>query len=289
MEAESAHPRGSHQLLEEVLSDAPLETSRDAGEQDPDEYRIRIPNFEGPLDLLLHLIRKEQLNIYDIPVHTICKSYLEHLSVMQEFDVNIASEFMVMAATLMHLKSVMLLPQEKPDDETEDPRLPLVAQLLEYERIKKAAENLNERQWLYRDLFPRPETSLSDLIPKEALADGPIEPVECFQLLVCLKMALDRTTRPTYQVTTPEHISIRDTVTELVSQMHSTEVIGFHTLFPNSEQVKWAREIIRRFLAILELAKLKYIEIIQKETYGPIQIRPVKPMDDLNLSLLEQT
>ena len=104
-------------------------------DENNEDYRVFLPNFEGPLDLLLHLIRKDQLNIYDIPISNICKSYLETLRVISNIDVNVAGEFMVMAATLTLLKSLVLLPKEEGDSQSDDPRLPLVQQLLEYEKF----------------------------------------------------------------------------------------------------------------------------------------------------------
>jgi segregation and condensation protein A len=168
-----------------------------------DDYRVHIPVFDGPLDLLLHLIRKDQLNIYDIPIAQICRSYVDYLDVMQTPDVNLAGEFMVMAATLTQMKSAMLLPRDESDDEADDPRAPLVAALLEYEQFKRAADDLDQRPWLYRDIFIRPPVLNPDaLMAVESLMDAPIDPIDTFQLLLCLKAALNRTTRPPLQIST---------------------------------------------------------------------------------------
>lgn len=248
-----------------------------------DGYRVRIPVFEGPLDLLLHLIRKEQINIYDIPVARICQSYLEHLELLREPDVDLAAEFMVMAATLIHLKSLMLLPNENAE-EGADPRTPLVQQLLEHERFKKAAEQIDSVPWLYRELYPRHLAAIQSTMPVESLMDVPIEPVETFQLLLCLKVALNRTTRPPLQISM-DPTSIRDKVTELSALLDAEPIIDFRKFMPAEPQV---RDVILAFLAMLELARLKFVEILQHEAFGPIQIRTVKPLRDLHPGMLNQ-
>lgn len=266
--------------LETALSDPNAATTDLAR----DDYRISLPCFEGPLDLLLHLIRRDQLNIYDIHIAHICKSYLEHLELMHQLDFNVAGEFMVMAATLMYLKSLTLLPQDEVQSDDEDPRMPLVAQLLEYERFKKASLEIDERPWLYRDNYPRPPGSFSEIVPTEALLDVPIEPFETFQLLVCLKAALDRTHRKPIQIET-DTVSIRQQVAKVTEFLQGSEFMDFVRLLP-AQTLK--QDIIVSFLAILELAKLKFIEILQSENFGSIQIRNVREMNELNLSLLDQ-
>lgn len=249
-----------------------------------DEYTVALPVFEGPLDLLLHLIRKEQINIYDIPIARICKSYLDHLEIMRQIDVNIAGEFMVMAATLTFMKSLMLLPRETAEGE-EDPRLPLVAQLLEYERFKKAADDIDAKAWLGRDIFTRPPSAIADAMPVESLIDAPIEQVDPFQLLLCLKIITDKTTKPAMSISV-DATSIRDKVAQVTELLEHTEIIRFEQLLPQDN--RHIRDVIVAFLAMLELAKLKFIEIIQAEQLGPIQLRAVRSMRDLNVGLLDQ-
>jgi len=258
--------------------------SREAAEKD--DYRVTLPVFEGPLDLLLHLIRKEQINIYDIPISKICRSYLEHLELMRQIDVNIAGEFMVMAATLTLMKSLVLLPREGGDEEEEDPRLPLVAQLLEYERFKKAAETIDQTPWLGRELYARSAVAISDIMPVESLMDAPIETVDPFQLLLCLKIANDRTQRPPMQISV-DPTSIKEKVTQVQELLEQEEVIRFDQLIPPKAE-RHVRDVIVAFLALLELAKLKFIEILQAEQLGPIQVRRVKELRDLNVGLLDQ-
>jgi segregation and condensation protein A len=248
-----------------------------------DNYRVLLPNFEGPLDLLLHLIRKEQLNIYDIPIAKICSAYFEQLELLKQIDVNIAGEFMVMAATLTLLKSAMILPREGGDEEN-DPRLPLVAQLLEYERFKRAANQLDARPWLGRDVYGRPMTTTHDILPVESLLDGPIEQVDTYQLLLCLRVSLDRTERPPLNITT-DPVSLREKVELARDLLAAQQIIDFAMLLP---EICKPPDVIVSFMAILEMAKLKFVEIIQLETFGKIQIREVRSLRELNESMLDQ-
>lgn len=250
-----------------------------------DDYTIDLPVFEGPLDLLLHLIRKEQINIYDIPIARICQRYLEHLEVMRQIDVNLAGEFMVMAATLTLMKSLVLLPCEM-EEGAEDPRMPLVAQLLEYEKFKKAADEMDARPWLGRDYFGRSTEAIADTMPVESLIDAPLEPVDPFQLLLCLKIATDRTVRPPMQIAV-DPTSIREKVEQVTVLLETQEIIRFEDLLPPKGD-RHIRDVIVTFLAMLELAKLKFIEIIQGEQLGPIQLRSVRSMRELNVGLLDQ-
>ncbi len=271
-----------HNHVDAVFADMPKFSAITDGNSRED-YRVKTPVFEGPLDLLLHLIRKEQLNIYDIPVAQICKTYFEHLQLMFEPDVNVAGEFFVMATTLLHLKSQILLPVDEQAVDENDPRLPLVAQLLEYERFKKAAQQIDAMPWLDRDLYARPATT-AEVLPVESLLDAPLEPVDTFQLLLCLKVALDRTERPPIQITV-DTTSLRERVTAVGNYLEEQEVIEFSTLVPKGSR---RFDIILSFMAILELAKLRFVEIIQTETFGPIQIRRVRSVRELNMGMLDQ-
>jgi len=271
----------SENTLNEVFGKALVKNTDDLDRDDTD-YRVRLPVFEGPLDLLLHLIRRDQVNVYDIPVAQICHSYLEYLNLMATPDVDLAGEFFVMAATLLYLKSQVLLPKEEQTPE-DDPRLPLVAQLLEYEKFKKASIQIDEMEWLERELYVRPPGSNADL-PVESLLDAPLESVDTFQMLLCLKVALDRTERPPMQIQV-DSTSIRDKVAQVGELLESIEVVDFRTLLPENPKPP---DIIVSFLAILELARLKYLEILQLETFGPIQLRKVHSVKDLNMGLLQQ-
>lgn len=269
--------------LDKAMNDSTVLPKKDG--EIKEDYRVFLPNFEGPLDLLLHLIRKDQLNIYDIPIAHICKTYLEHLEVMKSIDVNIAGEFMVMAATLTLLKSLVLLPKEEGAGEEDDPRMPLVQQLLEYERFKKAADQIEALPWMGRDIYVRPPGAIESMMPVESLLDAPVDPVDPFQLLVCLKIATNRTIRPALTITT-DPVSIRDKVVQVGQFLAKNEVIQFSELVPAKEERK-ILDVVVAFLAVLELARLKFIEIIQHENFGPIQIRGVKDLNYLNVGMLD--
>lgn len=248
-----------------------------------DDYQIRLPCFEGPLDLLLHLIRKEQLNIYNIPVSRVCQSYLKHLEMMQEVDFSIAGEFMVMASTLIYLKSLVLLPKDETAEE-EDPRKPLVAQLLEYERFKKASEQINARYWLGREHYGRSPLALADTLPQESLLDAPLDPIEPFSLLKAFKGVNDRTHKPPMEIET-DPVSLKEKVASIIELLKSQEVLEFIRLIPD---VPIKQDFIVSFLSVLELAKLKFIEVLQTENFGPIQLRGKRSLDDLNMNMLDQ-
>lgn len=268
------------ETLEHIFSDS--ESLGEETNSHKEEYKVHTPVFDGPLDLLLHLLRKEELNIYDIPIAKICTSYTNQLRAMLSPDVNVASEFFVMAATLTHIKSQMLLPKENQDEE--DPRKPLVAKLLEYEQFKKASIQLDSRAWLGRDLFSRTEVSVDDIMPDETKLDAPIEAVDNFQLLLCLKIALDRTFRKPIEISA-DMTSIKEKVTYISGLLESQTNLSFADLMSPSPRLN---EVIVSFLAILELAKLKFIEIIQIENFGVIQIRPVRELREINYGLLDQ-
>lgn len=273
----------SSETLNRALDSSPLLAWQSLGSRE-DDYHVSIPVYEGPLDLLLHLIRKDQINIYDIPIAHICESYFRELQRMKQPDVNVAGEFMVMAATLMHMKSVLILPREGEGlGGEEDPRAPLVAQLLEYERFKRAAVQLDLKPWLYRDHFPRPAGVGAD-IPVESLMDAPIEPVDAFQLLLCLKIATDRTHKKPIEIRT-DPTSIREKVFVVGELLESQESVEFTQILPSPPVIQ---DIIVGFLAVLELARLKFVEIIQTTNFGPIQIRAVRSIRDLNVALLDQ-
>ena len=270
----ASRERLEHALAADPTAVAPIPTR---------EYQVHLPNFDGPLDLLLKLIRRYQINVYDIPIAHICRSYLDYINRLADPDVGVAGEFMVMASTLLFIKSAMLMPQD-PEVESDDPRMPLVQQLLEYERIQKAAEELDRREWLGREVYPRPSGTFAELMPKESLLDAPIEPFDAYQLLVALKQATTRTTRPPIKIET-DPVSIRTKVIEMADHLDRSETVPLTVLLPMPCTV---HDVIVAFFATLEMARLKFIEIVQHEIFGPIYLRAVRPMRELNVELLEQ-
>ena len=229
--------------------------------------RIQLEIFEGPLDLLLHLIKKNEVSITDIPIATIIEQYLATLDVMQTFNLDVAGEFLVMAATLIHIKSRMLLPMADDEDDEEeegiDPREELVRRLLEYQRFKDAADQLERRELLTRDVFVR------SVAPAEAISAPGFREVSVFELLTALKRVLDRLPKDVVHEVMLEKITVREKMTLLLDQLRTQGKILFESLFA---EVTTRMEVVVTFLAMLELVKVRAIRIFQEEATGPIQI-----------------
>lgn len=234
-------------------------------------YSVKLETFEGPLDLLLHLIRKNELNIYDIPIADITRQYLDYLRLMKELNLEVAGEFLVMASTLLQIKSRMLLPlpaDEEGNEEEEDPRAELVRRLLEYQRYREASLLLKERDLLGREIFARKFDSpdLAPLVPE----DGPLE-VELFQLIDAFRKLLAKLPEAVIHQVAGESISITDRINEILSVITDRKLVLFEELFDE----RTTREfLVVTFLAILELCKLRIVNVVQKERYGSILLTP---------------
>ncbi len=237
-----------------------------------DLYRVRLDVFEGPLDLLLHLIKKNEVEIVDSPVATITEQYLAYLAMMQELRLDVAGEFLVMAATLMLIKSRMLLPpsEDGEEEEEEDPRADLVRQLLEYQRYREAALSLAERPLLNRDIFAR-----------EPLADDPeltqsAEPVRLrvtvWELLEAFRAVLKRVRPESVHEVIADRISLRDRARSLLQTLSVARYVEFDSLF--DEEVG-RLQIVVTFLALLELMKMGAVRAVQDERCGRIVIELV--------------
>lgn len=228
--------------------------------------RVQVEIFEGPLDLLLHLIKKNEVNISDIPIATITEQYLATLEVMQAFNLDVAGEFLVMAATLIHIKSRMLLPltdAEEDEEEGADPREELVRRLLEYQRFKDAADQLERREVLTRDVFVR------SVAPAEEVPAPGFREVSVFELLTALKQVLDRLPKDVVHEVMLDKITVREKMTLLLDHLRAQGKTLFESLFA---EVKTRMEVVVTFLAMLELVKVRAIRIFQEEATGPIQI-----------------
>jgi segregation and condensation protein A len=229
--------------------------------------RVQLEIFEGPLDLLLHLIKKNEVSIIDIPIATITEQYLATLEVMQTFNLDVAGEFLVMAATLIHIKSRMLLPMADDEDDEEeegtDPREELVRRLLEYQRFKDAADQLERRELLTRDVFVR------SVAPAEEIPAPGFREVSVFELLTALKRVLDRLPKDVVHEVMLEKITMREKMTLLLDHLRTQGKILFDSLFA---EVTTRMEVVVTFLAMLELVKVRAIRIFQEEATGPIQI-----------------
>ena len=226
--------------------------------------RVRIPVFEGPLDLLLHLIRENQLTITDIPIAKITQQYLDTLDLMRELDLEVAGEFLVMAATLMRIKARMLLPPAIAEEEEEDPREGLVRQLLEYSRFKEAAQGLGSLESARRLLFDRgAPAQLEDPEARELL------PVSVFRLMEALRSVLQRQVPAVVHTVTAEPISLEEAMSLMTTQLKERSRLLFEEVL---EGFVTRLEKITAFLGMLELLKLGRIAATQEALFGPIWI-----------------
>jgi len=235
---------------------------------------VQLPIFEGPLDLLLHLIKKNEVSITDIPIATITEQYLATLELMETLSLDVAGEFLVMASTLIHIKSRMLLPAgaEEPDeDEGTDPREELVRRLLDYQRYKDAAGQLEQRDVLTRDVFARAAT------PTEEVGPTGFREVSVFELLGALKRVIDRLPKDNAHEVTLDKITVREKMTLLLEVLRQRTSVMFESLF---SEVKSRMEVVVTFLAMLELVKVRAIRISQAQRFGPIEIEAAADMDE---------
>ncbi|CAH2031706.1 segregation and condensation protein A [Trichlorobacter ammonificans] len=236
-------------------------------------YSIKLDVFEGPLDLLLHLIRKNELDIYDIPIALITRQYLDYLKFLQELNLDLVGDFLVMASTLLQIKSRMLLPVEESEEgegeEQEDPRAELVRRLIDYQRYRDAGIELGTRELLGREVFVRPvaEAELAGLGPDE----GPLE-LELFELVEAFRLLLARLpVARVHEVAARETLSIVDAVNEILSLLQERESLCFDDLF-NEEMTR--ERLVVSFLALLELCRIRLVRVIQQSRYGAIHIFP---------------
>lgn len=236
---------------------------------------VKLEVFEGPLDLLLHLIKKNEVSITDIPIATITEQYLSTLELIQSLNLDVAGEFLVMAATLIHIKSRMLLPPGEEEDEEEeggDPREELIRRLLEYQRFKEAAEELEKREILRRDVFVRPSE-----VPDEMESVG-FEGLSLFDLISALRHVLDRFPEERVHEVTLERISVREKMSSLLDDLQRRGKVIFQSLF---EAAVSRLEVVVTFLAMLELVKIRAIRVAQEEREGPIVIELAAPLGDI--------
>ena len=227
------------------------------------DYRVKLDMFEGPLDLLLHLIKKNEVDIYDIPIATVTEQYLEYIDMIKKFNLDIAGEFLLMAATLIHIKSRMLLPVTGEPEEGEDegdPREELIRRLIEYQRYKDAAAEMGERSILGRDVFIKGMTQ-----PEEAGTEEGLVNLSLFDLMEALKEVFDRAPGTAPLNLSTEKFSVVDKINEVMEFLRERTSTSFTSLF-SRDTVK--AEIIVTFLAVLELVKMRMIHIYQSEEGG---------------------
>src|SRR3954452_11122344 len=239
-------------------------------------YPVRLQNFEGPLDLLLHLIKKHEVNIYDIPIALVTSQYLDYIDLMQEMNLDVAGEFLVMAATLIHIKSRTLLPRPDPsqEDPEEDPREALVRRLLEHQKFKAAAELLHERETLRSAQWTRADGPVLEIAGE---APEPEVEVDLFSLITAFRTVVDRAKARPKVYLPAEQIPIEDRIEQLLSRLSETEACGFEDLF---EDVQTRSGLVVTFLALLEMIRLKLIRGFQSGAMGPIRVyKRARPAD----------
>ncbi|HVM97751.1 MAG TPA: segregation/condensation protein A [Candidatus Acidoferrales bacterium] len=233
-------------------------------------YRVKLEVFEGPLDLLLHLIKKSEVEIADIPIATITEQYLGYLDMLRDLNLDVAGEFLVMAATLTLIKSRMLLPpSEEEEAEEPDPRAELVQQLLEYQRFREAALALSERPFLNRDVYVREplERDAEELGPA---TDEPVRlKVSVWELMEAFRAVLQRAKPEAVHEVVIDRISLRDRAQSMLAILAVQRRAEFTSLFPpDATRV----EVLATFLALLELMKMGVLQATQDERWGPILI-----------------
>jgi len=243
-----------------------------------DAFPVKLSNFEGPLDLLLHLIKTNEVSIHDIPIALITRQYLDAIHLMQEMNLDVAGEFLVMAATLIHIKSKMLLPRPETaaaiEGEEEDPRDALVRRLLEHQKFKAAAELLHEREQLRSAQWLRPDERVA------ALAGDDYEPeleVDLFSLLSAFQSVVERAKLRPKVLLPPEQMPVEVRIEQLLERLSETEACGFEELFAD---VNDRGGLIVTFLALLEMIRLKLVRGFQVGSFGPIRIyKRARPAD----------
>lgn len=226
-------------------------------------YHVKLEAYEGPLDLLLYLIKKDEVDIWDIPVSQIAGEYLEYINMMKLLDLNVIGEFLVMASTLMKIKSGMLLPQEETGigEEIEDPRSELVEQLLEYEMYKEKAKTLAEKEEAQSKLFTRP---LSEISSSQATFEASL-----FDLLTAFHNVLKEKAPEIVREIEPFKFTLEEKVEEILKRLEKEDKISFSLLF---KECLSKGELIVTFLALLELIKQKRVRIRQPKLFAEIAI-----------------
>jgi segregation and condensation protein A len=240
-----------------------------------DAPRIQLPVFEGPLDLLLHLIRKNEIDIHDIPIAPITRQYMEYLDLMRELNLDVAGDFMVMAATLIHIKSKMLVPvapTEAAEEAAGDPRDELVQRLLEFERYKEAAGVLHQKAEIRAATWTRPDAAVPVFVDETG---EPVLEAGLFDLIAAFKELLERRKiLLAHEVGAPGK-SVEQRSDELMALIPQGGSLDFMELFASCES---KQDMIVTFLALLELVRLKRVKVYQRGVFAPIRVfRPVGP------------
>jgi len=234
------------------------------------EYEVKLDIFEGPLDLLLYLIKKNEIDIYDIPIALITEQYLKHLEMMKYLNLDIAGDYLLLASTLVHIKSKLLLPVDESEAETEDepdPREELVRQLLDYQVFKEAAQQLGSRPILERDVFRR---GLSAGNGTAGTGEDEVDAeISVFALVEAFYRIITQLGEPEYMEIDVEKLSLTDRINEIMECLAEKRELTFDDLLRDARD---RRMILYTFLAILELMKLRMVKAYQASPFGMIRI-----------------
>lgn len=237
----------------------------------PDALEVFLDAFEGPLDLLLYLIKRQNLDILTLPIANVTQQYIEYIELMQEMRLELAAEYLVMAAMLAEIKSRMLLPRPVEENDEEDPRAELIRRLQEYEQFKQAAEDLDELPRLERDIQEL------NIIQTEVVSEEKLPQVELKDLMHALHDVLKRAENYASHEIQREPLSLRERMTQVLCALSVDDFVEFGSLFSKEE----GRDgVIVTFIAILELLKERTIEIVQSEVFAPIYVKPASEVTE---------
>ena len=237
---------------------------------------VKIEIFEGPLELLLHMIRKKKVSIDEVRLADLTAAYLDYIRALQSVDLDVAGEFLEIAATLILIKSRTLIskPTVEESDEEEDPEETLRRRLVEYQRFKDAAYTIGSRDWLGRDVFPRGEEDIevsAHKVGEISTTHTLSEDISLIDLLDSFKQVMQRSPRIQYHQVEPEKYRIEDRILELLNMLQTKNSLLFEHLFPRFQNKKY---FILTFLAVLEMLKYRLIQVVQSESFGPIHCLP---------------
>jgi len=264
-------------------SEQPVASSEQEPEADESAYKVTLPSFHGPLDLLLHLIRHHKIDIYDIPILLVTEQYNAYLDAMEELNLEVAADYIYMAALLIHIKSKMLLPRDETEGAVEDPRQELVDRLLEYQRFKAVAESFAEIDVLRMGVWSRPHTP----VPGQDASEIDMSEVSLFDLIDAFRTALNR-----YKVNHPQSIELQrmvhkvsDKMRELYEKVKERTPIRLQWFLEGRDR----NELIAVFLATLELVRLGGVTLQQGETFGEIVVaRTETVVDEAQFALFDE-
>ena len=230
----------------------------------PDALEVILEAFEGPLDLLLYLIKRQNINILDIPLEETTRQYMQYIDLMQNLKIELASEYLLMAAMLAEIKSRMLLPRPVESEDEDDPRAELIRRLQEYERFKIAAQNLDELPRVSRDFY------LTDIEPPEIHQERPVPEVDLRDILFAFKDAMARADMYSHHHIQREALSVRERMSHVLSAIKADGFTNYTSLFTIEEG---RRGVVVTLLAILELVKEQLIDLVQSEAFAPIHLK----------------